>query len=147
MPKVATRLNDTQIKRAKASDKNYELSDGEGLILRVLTSGTKSWIFRYSPPYTKKRTNISFGTYPLITLKEARQLREEARTLLAKNIDPKEHKKQAEAFEISEAQNTFRLVAQKWFASQSACSQRHWILQNAIFCRTAHLHGPWVRPL
>ena len=115
MPKVATRLNDTQIKRAKASDKNYELSDGEGLILRVLTSGTKSWIFRYSPPYTKKRTNISFGTYPLITLKEARQLREEARTLLAKNIDPKEHKKQAEAFEISEAQNTFRLVAQKWF--------------------------------
>jgi len=50
------------------------------------------WIFNYYRPYTKKRTSLSFGAYPAISLAEARKKRNEAKELLARNIDPKEHR-------------------------------------------------------
>ena len=92
MPKLVTPLNDTQIKKAKPKDKEYLMADGKGLALRVKPNGSKMWLFTYSKPYTKKRAQISFGMYPDVTLSDARKSRAEARALLAKNIDPKEHK-------------------------------------------------------
>lgn len=51
-------------------------------------TGDKSWRFDYSRPYTKKRNSLSFGSYPTVSLADARIRREEAPTLLSQNIDP-----------------------------------------------------------
>ena len=92
MAKITKPLTNTEVKQAKPRDKEYNLSDGWGLMLRVKPTGSKFWLFNYYRPYTKKRTNFSFGIYPDISLAEARKKRDEARSLLAKDIDPKKHK-------------------------------------------------------
>jgi hypothetical protein len=62
----------------------------DGLALRIKPNGSKLWIFNYYRPYTKKRTSLSLGTYPAVTLAEARKKRAEAKELLAKDIDPQD---------------------------------------------------------
>ena len=115
MAKLIKPLSDTQLKRAKAKDKDYELADGNGLYLRIRVSGNKSWIFRHYRPYTKKRNNMVLGAYPTVTLQEARVLREQARALLAKSIDPKEQAEQEKTDVLNETQNTFKYVSEQWF--------------------------------
>ena len=114
MGKTVTPLNDTQIKSAKAQDKDYTLSDGQGLQMRVKTSSSKLWVFKYTQPFTKKRTNISFGKYPEVSLKQARTKRSEARSLLAKDIDPKTHKEEINNQKKEALENTFGVLAEKW---------------------------------
>ncbi|MGL5292674.1 MAG: integrase arm-type DNA-binding domain-containing protein, partial [Aeromonas sp.] len=111
------RLSNAEIKNAKAEPKEITLSDGEGLELRVNPSGRKQWVFKYYRPADKKRTNLGFGVYPDVTLAAARDLRREARALLAQGIDPKANK--AEQAEAAQAQqeadaNTFERIAGKW---------------------------------
>ena len=63
-----TPLSDKKIKSAKVLDKDYVLSDGNGLQLRVRANGSKVWNFNYKHPQTKKRINISIGKYPGVNL-------------------------------------------------------------------------------
>mgnify|MGYP001967806344 CR=1 FL=1 len=74
--------------------KEFNLVDGDGLALRVKPNGSKLWILNYYRPYTKKRTSLSLGTYPSITLAEARLKRTELRKLLTDDIDPKEYREE-----------------------------------------------------
>ena len=120
MARIVKPLNDTQIKQAKPREKEYALSDGSGLQLLIKPSGTKTWIFKYYKPYTKKRTNLSFGKYPHITLAAARKKRDEARALLADEIDPKEYREQQYLQESMDRSNTLKLVAKKWFEIKRA---------------------------
>lgn len=115
MPRIAKPLNDTQVKNAKPKGKEYNLCDGKGLMLRVKPNGTKLWVFNYSRPYTKKRANISFGTYPPVTLSKARKQCLEAHELLKQDIDPKEARIDNDKEELSKANNTFKHVALRWF--------------------------------
>jgi len=85
-------LTNTEVKQAKPKDKVYKLGDGGGLQLRIKPTGGKSWLLDYVKPFTNKRTSIGLGAYPSISLADARKLRNNARELLAKDIDPKEHK-------------------------------------------------------
>ena len=62
---------------------------------------------------------LSFGEYPLVSLKEAREQRDEAKKLLAKDIDPGQHKKELRAARIAEEANTFRAVALEWYETQT----------------------------
>ncbi|MGO2510058.1 MAG: integrase arm-type DNA-binding domain-containing protein [Vibrio hibernica] len=75
MARTVSPLTNTQVKQVKAIGKELTLSDGGGLQLRIKPSGSKSWIFKYYVPITKKRTNISFGSYPAVSLAQARQKR------------------------------------------------------------------------
>jgi len=118
MARTVKPLNDTQIKQAKPKEKEYSLSDGSGLQLSIRPNGTKSWIFKYYKPFTKKRTNLSFGQYPQITLAAARVKREEARGLLANEEDPKEYKEQQYIQETQARLNTLEKVAMEWFEIQ-----------------------------
>ena len=90
MPKVVTPLSNTQCKHAKAKDKEFTLSHGGGMGLRVMPNGKKEWIFRYTKPYTKVRTAIQLGIYPAKTMKQAQIKRDEYLALLADNKDPLE---------------------------------------------------------
>lgn len=111
-----TTLTNTEVKQAKPKDKVYKLSDGGGLQLRVKTNGTKSWLLDYFKPFTKKRTSLGLGAYPEVSLAEARKKRVAARELLAKDIDPKEHKDDKHREQVLAATNTLKSVAESWFA-------------------------------
>lgn len=115
MARLVIPLTEKKISKTKADSKNIYLRDGNGLLLLITTTGTKIWQFKYDKPTTKKRTAISFGKYPTITLAEARELRNSALKLLAKNIDPQENKKILEMERLSEQQNTFKKIANMWF--------------------------------
>ncbi|EJD6581708.1 integrase [Providencia rettgeri] len=108
-------LTDTEIKAAKPQDKDYQLYDGDGLTLLIKSSGSKLWQFRYYRPYTKQRTKQSFGAYPSVTLSDARKLRAESRSLLAKDIDPQEYQKDQIRNSQEAKTNTFQLVAERWW--------------------------------
>ena len=88
MARVTKPLTNTEVDKAKPKEKDYSLTDGYGLFLLVLATGVKSWKFNYYRPISNKRTKISIGTYPEITLAQARTIRDEYRALLAKGIDP-----------------------------------------------------------
>lgn len=112
MPRLTKRLTNTEVDKAKPKTKEYSLSDGDGLSLRIKPNGSKLWLFNYYHPTTKKRTNAGLGMYPAVSLAQARQKREEYRTLLAQNIDP-------QVFRAEESQkqvdNTFKQICKRWF--------------------------------
>ncbi|WP_299081367.1 integrase domain-containing protein [uncultured Paraglaciecola sp.] len=115
MAKNTKPLSPTEVKQAKAKDKSYKLFDGFGLVLKVRTNGSKSWVFIYNKPFIKKRAELAFGTYPNIGLAAARILRDKARELLAKDIDPKEHKDALARHKTDQLSNTLEQVATNWF--------------------------------
>lgn len=84
-------LTNTAVRHAKPRAKSYTLPDFDGLALFVNTKGTKSWHFRFS--WAGKQPRISFGTYPEIGLRDARVLRDIARALIAKGIDPRDQRR------------------------------------------------------
>ncbi len=83
------KLKELQVKTAKPQDKNYKLSDGSGLFLIITSTGGKWWRFRYR--FGGKEKMLSFGTYPDISLSEARVKRQEARNMVANGIDVNRH--------------------------------------------------------
>jgi len=113
-------LTNTEVKHIKPTLKDgrliaKKLSDGGGLQIKVAPNGTKNWILNFKCPYTKKMTSMSFGLYPGTSLAEARKLRQSAKELLAKGLNPK-HEKDAKAKLIDEANcNTFQHTTLKWF--------------------------------
>jgi len=114
MPRVTTPLTDTQIKQAKPKAKEYNLVDGAGLALRIKPHGSKLWIFNYYRPFSRKRANLSIGSYPAVSLADARKKRETYRELLAQEIDPKEHIDSLKRKNIEAHQNTLEHVAAQW---------------------------------
>jgi len=83
-------LTETAIRQAKPKAKPYAIRDFDGLFLFVAKNGTRSWHFRFT--WQSKEAKISFGTYPALSLKDARQQREHARSMLVKGIDPRKCK-------------------------------------------------------
>lgn len=106
-------LSDAEIKRAKPQDKEYRLSDGAGLYMVIRPNGSKLWRFDYYRPATKKRTTLGIGSYPEITLADARQIRDDARAKLAKGIDPQDQP------DLSQSTETFAQVATEWLSMQT----------------------------
>ncbi len=84
-------LSDLKVRKLKPKDKPYKISDMEALYILVNPSGSKLWKMGYS--FEGKRKTMSFGKYPAVTLKKARQRKDEARELLADGIDPMVKKK------------------------------------------------------
>lgn len=106
-------LTDTAVRQSKPKDKDYSITDGDGLSLFVSTRGVKSWHFRFS--WHGKQPRISLGTYPETTLREARELCEKSRALVAKGIDPRAERKQAKEAAGESRLNTFESVAERWY--------------------------------
>lgn len=120
MARLTTPLNNTQIEKAKPKEKEYTLADGKGLYLLVKPNGAKLWRFNYYKPYAnpKKRALIGIGSYPDISLQQARQIKDEYNALLARNIDPQLHKQEIKLTEQNRLINTFAYVAEQWKASK-----------------------------
>ena len=110
-------LTDTAIRNAKPSDKARRLFDGGGLYLEVAPSGGKWWRLKYR--FGGKEKRLSLGVYPDVSLKDARERRDEARKLLSNDIDPSENRKAAKAAQVERAGNSFEVIAREWYAKHS----------------------------
>lgn len=117
MPRRTLPLTDLQISKAKPREKQYKKHDGGGLFLIVTPAGGRWWRFKYR--FNGKEKNLSFGTYPEISLSDARKLREDARANVAKGIDPSELRKAAKAAQAEICANSFEIVAREWISKQS----------------------------
>lgn len=105
-------LSDIQVKKAQPKDKTFKLIDGGGLYLQVTPAGGKWWRFKYR--FDGKEKLISFGTYPDISLAEARGRRQEARNLVAKGIDPSADRKAAKQERAELKANSIEVIAREW---------------------------------
>ncbi|MDR2162172.1 MAG: tyrosine-type recombinase/integrase [Desulfovibrio sp.] len=110
-------LNDTLIRSLKPTGKPKKHFDGGGMFLFVTATGSKLWRMVYH--FDKKEKLLSFGEYPSVSLKDARERREEAKRLLAQGIDPGAHKKAVIANRIAEQANSFKNIALEWHENQT----------------------------
>jgi integrase len=109
-------LTDTCIRNAKTKSKPYKLSDGGGMYLLVKPDGARYWRFDYR--FAGKRRTLALGIYPIVSLSNARSRREDARALLAKDIDPGVAKKATKRIAKLASENTFEAIAREWIANQ-----------------------------
>ncbi len=111
-----TPLTDVKIRKEPPRSKAFKLFDGGGLYLEIAPAGGKWWRLKYR--FAGKEKRISLGVYPTISLKEARERREEAKKLLAQGIDPGAQRKEAKASALAaerEEALTFEVVAREWY--------------------------------
>jgi len=112
MPKRITPLSDMQVKSQKPAPKEMKLFDGGGLFLLITPTGGKLWYLKYR--FADKEKKLAFGSYPTVTLQDARQRREDAKKLLSNGVDPSEIKKSLKAATVAETENGFEVVAREW---------------------------------
>lgn len=110
-------LTDTQLRNAKAGDKDYTLNDGQGLSVLIKSQGGKWWRYRYR--FAGKPKLLSFGTYPEVSLMDARAKRDSARKMLAQSppIDPSDVKKAQKQALFGKYENTFEAITREWAES------------------------------
>ena len=124
-------LTELSIKQAKPKQKQYKLTDGEGMYLRVYPNGSKYWQLQYW--FDEKQKILSLGVWPDVSLKEAREERFEARKKIKVGIDPNDKRKESlEAQKIyfekekERETTTFRIIAEEWLSRQSVLwTERH----------------------
>lgn len=138
-------LSDMKIKGAKPKEKQYRLADGKGLYLLILPNGGKYWHFRSKVGGKEKL--MSFGTYPEITLAEAREKRDAARKQIANGIEPSGLRKAQKNARMEAEANSFEVIAREWhgkFLVDKSDSYREKMLAN--FERDVF---PWIgkRPI
>lgn len=138
-------LNNLKIRNSKPREKQYGLYDGGGLFLTITPRGGKWWRFKYR--FNGKEKLMSFGTYPEISLSDARRCREEAREQVAKGVDPSELRKATKEAQAESAANSFEVVAREWIGKQ----KNKWTPANTLVV-TKQLENnvfPWIgkRPI
>ena len=110
-------LSDKEFKESKAKSKTTRLYDGGGLFIEAPANSRKRWRLKYR--FEGKDKLISLGTYPTVTLKNARDIRDEMKTMILNGVDPalerKEKKIVAKLVE-SESNNLFYKIASQWIA-------------------------------
>ena len=131
MPKRIAPLSDLQVSRAKTQGKQVTLFDGGGLFIVLTPAGGKLWRFKYR--FGGKDKLLSLGSYPEISLAEARAKRAVFRKLLAEGIDPAEAKKAEQADKAAAVGSTFETVARDWhrrFKSQWSAGHAEQIMRR-----------------
>ncbi len=106
-------LTDRQAKTAEPREKTYRITDGQGLYLEVSPTGGKYWRMKYR--FTGKEKRLAIGTYPQISLKEAREQRDAARKLLTQGVDPSAEKKARKLSTLSAVDNSFEVLAREFY--------------------------------
>lgn len=105
-------LTDTQIRNTKPKAAVFKLFDERGLYLQVNPSGGKLWRFKFK--YANKEGLLALGSYPDVSLAQAREKRDVARSTLANGGNPAAVKQQAKQEKNEKAQNTFEKLFTEW---------------------------------
>ena len=144
------KLNNTHIRNAKAQNKAYKLTDGEGLYLLVTPQGSKHWRLRYR--LAGKENVFAIGSYPAIGLKEAREEKTAAKKLISKGINPVHQRKLEKIRQTHEHANSFDAVAKEWLKNQAenwtprTIQQRKSILERDVYPEIGTLPIKQVTP-
>lgn len=109
-------LTDISIKKAKPAKKAVRMFDGGGMYVEISPSGGKLWRLKYR--FGGKEKRLAIGTYPEISLADARHRRDEARKLLAAGADPGEARKAEKMARAEAGANTFEALAREWMATR-----------------------------
>ncbi|WP_440454254.1 tyrosine-type recombinase/integrase [Psychrobacter sp. ASPA161_9] len=111
--------SDRSISSHKSEDKEYLVSvkNFPKLNLRVKPNNTKSWLYRYNSPHSKKQKNMSLGVYPSVTFARACELWRENEDLLSQQIDPQAYRKKNKETNLKQSKNTFENFAWEHFES------------------------------
>lgn len=145
-------LKPTTVDTAKPKDKPYALTDGGGLILEVLPSGSKTWRYKYH--LHGKREKVTIGAYPQITIKQARNKHEELRVLVEEGKSPAKAKQVAiaERAAVAGGQRSFKVFAGRWieetlfYRSESYRSQIVSWLDRIVYPKIGHLDLDEIDP-
>ena len=128
-------LTVTAANNAKPKDKPYKLADEKGLYLFIQSSGSKLWRFDYR--FGGKRKTLALGSFPDVSLSDARDKRDAARKLLANDADPSETKKAAKASKVGLQLNSLEVVAREWassyFTNKSASHQQRTLRRLELY--------------
>lgn len=131
-------LNDAKAKNAKAGEKPVKLSDGGGLYLLVQPNGSKLWRLNYR--FAGQQKTLALGIYPAVSLKEAREARDDAKAKLRQGVDPSGAKVLARAALKQAAADSFEAVAREWLGRQALSEATHtkalWMFEALTF--------PWL---
>tara|TARA_R110002110_G_scaffold110071_5_gene274521 strand:+ start:5755 stop:6984 length:1230 start_codon:yes stop_codon:yes gene_type:complete len=131
------KLTATEVKQTKSGVKDRKLSDGAGLFLLVTSNGGKRWRYKYR--FAGKEKLLALGTYPDVSLADARKRHQDARTKLAQGIDPGEVRKVEKLTRHQAAADSFEAVALEWFnqimpgKSESYSVRTRRILEKDLF--------------
>ncbi len=109
-------LTDTAIRNAKPGEKPVKLADEKGLFLLITPAGARYWRQKYR--FGGKEKLLSHGVYPEVSLREARERRDEARKLLGNGVDPGGAKKAEKASRVLQSANSFEALAREWLESR-----------------------------
>ncbi len=134
-------LTATELKNAKPRDKLYKKYDERGLYIEITPTGAKRWRFKYR--FDQKEKRISLGLYPDVSLKEARDARDESRKHLTNGIDPSKFRKTKKAARLDANANSFELIAIEWHSKQT-CTPDH---AKRILNRLTNDIFPWLGKL
>ena len=105
-------LSEVAVRKAKPAEKPYKLFDVNGLFLLVQPTGGKWWRYKYR--FAGKEKMLAIGTYPVVSLADARKRHENARKLLANGTDPSQAKQEGKRQLTAKHQNTFEAMAGEW---------------------------------
>ena len=138
-------LTDTAVRNAKPKDKPYKLSDFAGLYLLIRPSGSKLWRYDYS--FFKKRNTLALGSYPVVSLADARRKRDNAKELLSRDIDPSAQRKLDRLAAQQAAGNTFELVVEDWLSRAEIEGRSPATLKRNRYCLKYVLPTIGKRPI
>lgn len=138
-------MTDVQVRNAKPASKPRKLYDSKGLYLIVTPSGGRWWRFKYQ--FNNREKLISLGTYPELSLRQARDRRDEARRLLAEGRDPSIERQTTKAAALEARRreaDSFEAVAREWFAKFSQA----WVPEHTetVISRLEADVLPWLGP-
>jgi integrase len=139
MTVVRNRLSDTAIRGFKPAAKLFKRSDGAGLELWVFPEGAKRWRLAYR--HGGKRKLLALGSYPAISLADARRRADDARRLVAEGIDPTAHKREraqaaaTAAFTFGDAARELVEKKRREGRADATLSKLEWLLGLAASLR------------
>jgi len=125
-------LSDMAIRKAKTREKAYKLYDELGLYLIVSPSGSRLWRMKFRHRGLEKK--LSFGSYPEVSLRDARKLRDDARDVLAEGKDPVLEKQREKIRAEALAENTFTRIANEYCSKRRRDGDRAWAASTAARC-------------
>lgn len=123
-------LTDVAIRNAKPRAKPYKMGDALGLFLLVQPTGGKLWRVKYRVDGKEKKLGI--GTYPEVSLGEARKRRDDAREMVAAGKDPSREKRRNKVRAKLEADNTFAAISAEYCKKRRRDGSKAWAPATAV---------------
>ena len=126
-------LTDIEIKKSKPDSKPYKRFDGGGLYVLITPNGSKLWRLKYR--FHGREKLLSYGSYPLVPLKDARAWRDQAKRLLLDGVDPGVHQLSRKSEARAAARNTFGVIAAEYLSkaekegkAEATLGKKRWLL-------------------